>query len=349
MSFGFRSLCLARSLLAALLISSTAVSGDEGFRIAHREQVTNFFSDSELSLHLDLEASKPIKGRLQWRLSAKERTLASREVAFAVDPGKVASAQVRCQLPPVKPGVIFPLRLQAALVADLADKPSAQFEETLYLFAPNPFLDRTEWLQKLDLNLFDPEESTARALDALEVPYRRVTNLESLSELTKGVVIVGEGVAWEDYGPLGKVLLDTAMRGASVLCLSPAAAEFSLPLSVDRSAAVSGLSLRRRDVIRELDKRFSLAWEAGRPVETRELAMVVDGEKLLARAGEPGQGWPWLQISYAPGAGKFTWCGFGLIRSWDKSPTARYLLERILQTYSPEAIKSESSAIIPLN
>lgn len=325
-------------LAVAVIAVGSVARGDDAVRIVPREGITNFFGGDELKLHFEIASDEAFEGLSRWTLSAAGRTLASREAAISLRPDKPADVEVRYTLPPVKEGVIFPLLLQLTVGVPKDEKPHGEYQEPLYLFAQNPFLDRKKWLESLKLHLFDPEEATAKALDALEVPYTRITNLETLTDMDQGLVIVAEGTNWNNYGDLGKSLLAAAVRGVTVVALPPAAGK--LPASFLSDPAAARILLRRRDVIRELDKRFSLAWSVDRAVETSDLIFQFENGEMMAGAAEPGKGWPWIDVQFRKPNARFIWCGFGLLASWKESPTPRYFLARLLEVLTPEDLKS---------
>lgn len=343
------STLLDRSTALALLICRVScviglaaiAKADEPTRIVAREQPTNFFGEQEAKLTFNILAAEAFEGRVQWRLATAGRTLASREEELSLAADESQAVEVRHKLPPVKEGVVFPLELTITVVAAKNAEPAAELKTPLYLFGSNPFLDRKQWLESLQIQLFDPADTTAKAFTALEIPHTSLTNLDTLAELKTGVVIVGEGVAWEDYGDLGGSLLAAASRGVSVICLAPEEAELPLPLAASGDAAPTRISLRRRDVIREFDKRLSLVWSGDRAVELRDLSIAAD-DAITGRAAEPGSGWPWVEVQYGKPQARLVWCGFGLVRSWDESPAPRYLLLSLLETLSPDDIKPKT-------
>jgi hypothetical protein len=83
-----------------------------------------------------------------------------------------------------------------------------------------------------------------------------------------------------------------------------------------------------------LDKRLGdQAWVAGKPLVARELIVASERQALVAQFADPGGGWPWLEIGY--GKSKLVWCGLGVVRDWDQSPTPRFLLARLLESLPP--------------
>ena len=330
---------MALAVLSCVIGLAHIGEGDEPINIVAREQPTNFFGEQEVKLTFNIPAAEAFEGRVQWRLVTAGRTLASRDDALSLAAGESQAVEVRHKLPPVKEGVVFPVELTITVVAAKGVEPAAELKTPLYLFGGNPFVDRTQWLESLHIQLFDPVEATAKAFTALELPYTSVTNLDTLADLKTGVVIVGEGVAWEDYGDLGGLLLAAASRGVSVICLAPGDAELSLPLGSPGDAAPARITLRRRDVIREFDKRLALVWSADRSVELRDLSIAAHKDDILGHAAEPGSGWPWVEVQYNKPQARLVWCGFGLIRSWDESPSPRHLLLSLLETLSPDDIK----------
>lgn len=341
------SLMSGRFTALAVLISCTigplnSAEADESIQIVAREQPTNYFGEQEAKLIFDITAAEVYEGRVRWRLATAGRTLASRDEELSLAADESQAVEVRHKLPPIKEGIVFPLELTITVVAAKDAEPATELKTPLYLFAANPFVDRKQWLESLQIQLFDPMETTAKVFTALEIPHTSLTNLDTLPDLKTGVVIVGEGVAWEDYGDLGSSLLAAASRGVSVICLAPAEAELPLPLGPPGDDAPARISLRRRDVIREFDKRLSLVWSADRAVELRDLSITAENDEITGHAAEPGRGWPWVEVQYDKPQARLVWCGFGLIRSWDESPAPRYLLLNLLELLSPDDIKPKT-------
>jgi hypothetical protein len=316
-------------LLAAIPVRAADDEVGELVQITYREQITNFWAEREVKLHLVVSAREALAGELNWSLHAAGRTLISRMSAIEVAADGKAEVEIRYTLPPVKDAVIYPIELRA-WAGGMGKEPAAKLQERFYLYGPNPFADRQEWLKSLKCHLFDPENKTAEAFEKLEIPFERITNLATIEDLRDGVLILGEDVAWDDYGQLGPTLLGAAARGVNVLCLSSPQAEIALPTAKrGEPTAAQQLSFRQTDMLRDLDKRLSLHWTGEHPVVSQSLALVAENEQLLARAVAPELGWPWMEVRFPKRAGKpsvLVWCGLGLIRSWDESPTPRYAL-----------------------
>ena len=126
-------------------------------------------------------------------------------------------------------------RITAALVADGQDRSTARYEQPLWFFPAHPFAQRAEWLKDLKITLFDPAVTTAPVLKAMEIPFEETRNVAALEELKEGLLLVGEGVSFEDERALPEMLFKAAARGLPVLCLAPAKGTLPLPGADNRA------------------------------------------------------------------------------------------------------------------
>jgi hypothetical protein len=317
---------------AAMMVANQAGAGE--VKVVPRSQPTCLFGDHGVRFAYEVTGSEAFEGRFAWRISAASRTVASGEKRISLKANQSQLLEFDCTLPAVKEGVVFPLQMQVSLATD-RDTQVTELEIPLHLFADNPFADRQVWLESLQIHVFDPMGETAAALTELKVPFEELAHREMIASVEKGVVIVGEGIDWDERSELGGDLLAAAERGAFVICLAPTAGDLPLPFDVTSRPAAASLTFRRSDVIQELDKRLSLGQGAEGPGEIRGLKIVADSANVRGTAVEPGKGWPWVEARFAETGGRLTWCGFGLVRSWKTSPTPRYLLARLFERASP--------------
>jgi hypothetical protein len=137
----------------------------------------------------------------------------------------------------------------------------------------------------------------------------------------------------------------------NVLCLSGVKAEIPLPTAKrGEPTTAQQLSFRQIDVLRDLDERLSMHWTGEHAVVRQSLQLVAENDQVLARAVAPAFGWPWMEVRFSQQAGKssvLVWCGLGLIRSWEESPTPRYVLlswlEKIVEQQARKQESLESS------
>jgi hypothetical protein len=345
---------MIRALLlsAACLATFGAMTLAADVSLVARDPITNYFGEQHGKWQFELIADEDAEAIVQWRILAAGRTIVSRDDApLPLEAGKPRIIELEHQLPPVKEGVIFPLELHVSVTKAGGKEPAAEVRQPLYLFPPDPFMDQKEWLKSLNLQVFDPEDTTADALTELEVPYTRIMNLAVLEDLPSGILIVGQGIAFEDHGPLGDALLAAAVRGVSVLCLAPKSARINLPVAGNPDSHATGMTLRRRDIIQTLDKRFSSSWLPGQDVVARGLSFEVDKDEILATAVAADQGWSWVEVEYERPADapknspppRFIYCGLDLLGSWKESPTPRFLFARLLSTLSPANDKTSTT------
>jgi len=324
--------------LSLLIACSQRAIANEGelAQVVCREKVVHFFGGAKPTFHFDISANNSLSGRFSWQLTTGSRKIAFREVAVEIERGKPTTIEVQTALPPVKDGVDLALELRASLFKDGDSMPAAEWKKTLWLFPENPFTDRREWLAARRIHLFDPNGATAAALDELEIPYKNVRNLTALAEMSPGLVIVGEGASWASQRNLAPLVLEMAAKGTPVLCLAPAQGSLPLPLTTaDELSEPLQVSFRRRDIIQELDQRLDAeAWVAGQPLAARGLAVAMEHGALVGKFVEPEEGWPWLELKYSHPRARLIWCGWPIVRDWDRSPVPRYLYAKLLERLS---------------
>ena len=78
--------------------------------------------------------------------------------------------RVDVDVPEVRAGVAAEGRLQVVLL-DGNRRPLAELERPVFVFGRDPAAERKQWIEEMDLRLFDPEGATARRLDELEQRY----------------------------------------------------------------------------------------------------------------------------------------------------------------------------------
>jgi hypothetical protein len=206
----------------------------------------------------------------------------------------------------------------------------------IWIFPRDPWSDEKEALKKADIRLFDPDGKTAAALDELSVPYKAIRSAGAIGEITNGIVIVTEGISFAENRGLAAALAQAATAGACVICLAPREGLVELPgCGDDAIAKKPSLALRQNEVITEFDKRLDAdAWPDG-PAIASSWHPSADRRRIEGEWRADAQGWPWI-VAIFNGGGSLTYCGFGIVRSWEKTPAARFLLAAILKDGTAE-------------
>ena len=202
-------------VLAAILVTAAAwpeftAIADETVRIERRENWSAVFSGTEQKFTFDITSDESLNGRMTWTHSAGQRTMSRGEVPVK---GKSDTVSVKLRIPPVKEGVVLDTQLTLAVIQDGDREPVASLSKPLWLYAKNPFVDRTEWLDELKITLYDPtdDEKTTDIFDGAEIPYKTVRNVGAIESLEEGMLVVAEGVSLEDHRGLGSAM--TAVAG----------------------------------------------------------------------------------------------------------------------------------------
>lgn len=312
-------------------------------KIAFVEQWGNVFADKEYVFHVQVTAQEKFEGVLGWRFTCENRTIASREVNLAIDSGAAQAVDISLQVPQIKEGVTMASRLSLSAMRNGENTPSATADKGICIFPANAFAYRHEWLEKLNIHLFDPGKKTGDVLTAAKIPFRQVNNIDSFTGITNGMLLIGESCSFKDYRGLGEQATKVAAGGVPVLFLAPSGGEMQIAGVGDSDLPVpQSVHLKHKDVIRDMDKHLdSDSWPPdGVIVKT---SMKSRGERgIVFEAVQNADGWPWIEINFSPTNalkekavnGRLVLCGFGIVEKWDSTPVARYLLARILEHLS---------------
>jgi len=289
------------------------------------------FGDQAVEFRYIVQSDQALKGRVDWSLTLGQvRKLALQSTPIEVAAGKTAKTTLSFAPPPVKDGVILEARLIAALFVDGQDKPAVVHEKTIWIYPRNPFADRQTWLKNLQITLFDPERKTTAVLGKLKVPFAETVNVAALGELKKGIVIVGEGTSFAEYRDLSETLNRAAANGVAVLCLAPAGGVLLLP-GTEEMPVPSRIAWRKVDLLPEIDTRLQGPWPGERKVVRSSLVLKADEGQVAAVVTPGDSGWSWIEAHYATKQGRFVFCGFALVDSWEEGPAPRFLFARILE------------------
>jgi hypothetical protein len=142
--------------------------------------------------------------------------------------------------------------------------------------------------------------------------------------------MIGEGVSLSAQSNLMGVVDDLVSLGRKVVFLAPTDGYLAFPGHDDAAVAPTRITLRRSEVITELDKRLdAVQWPPdGRVIRSALLVQSRRGRVVLS-VDEAPNAWPWVDVLYS-GGGRLTVCGFAIIRQWQAGPTPRYLFAKML-------------------
>jgi hypothetical protein len=280
----------------------------------------------------------------EWQLVIGDRAVSRGNIqpVFIADAADGDHVSISLEMPPVKPGVAIAGKLNVTLHTDTSR--SATLEQPLFIFADDPFVDREQWLRELNIRLFDPNRTTQGVFEKHGIAFKQVTTAAAIDAVSDGVLIIGEGLSWNDYSGAIKAARRAAHRGRRVLCLAPS--EGDMPLyseSADEPTEISTMFAAQESVLKRFDKRFDTREWLGEPSVVSRLGLVSEKNVVLARVTDSSAAWPWLEMHWGDssaldGGGVLVVCGFGIIKYWDAGPVPRYLLSAILE---PPALNRE--------
>ena len=326
---------LRTSVAAAglVLLLAGAAAAAQRFTITPQERWSGVLAGTQLKLGYTIDAPPGFQGRLSWSLSVDERTVARGETALEGRADRQHRAAIEAKVPEVKEGVVIEARLSVALHDAGRGAALARHQRRLRIFSPQPLAGRSGWLKQLNVTLFDPQGDTAAVLRRAGVPFEQFHNPAALGELTRGVLVIGEGTSFVEHRGLPETMMRLAAGGVPVICLAPAAG--TLPMPGAEAADLPKprrVVLRRQDVIAALDKRLDAeAWPPDGRTATSTVSIVAEGQQVVGRVAKDESGWPWIEVRYPRPRGTLLICGFGMIGRWDAGPAPRYLLARMLE------------------
>ncbi|QDU92488.1 hypothetical protein [Lignipirellula cremea] len=295
---------------------------------------TAFFGGEPGKIALDVTAADLFEGTAAWSLTANRRTAARGEIAVSAGPGKPGRLVIPFAAPPVREEVRISLDLELVLT-DRAGVEVARFELPIWLFPKEPFADRGQWLESLDLHVYDPAKNTLAAFDDARIPYRYLRSLGAMESLEAGVLVIGEGVSFARERQLSAAILGAVARGVTVIVLAPENGEVRLTPEKEEAARLESLSFRRDEVLTQIDKRLSpLSWPADVSLPLARFELVARTGETLVRVDDAADSWLWVEATYA-GKGRLTVCGANVIDGWAKGPAPRYLLAGLLESLAP--------------
>ncbi|MEI8373530.1 MAG: hypothetical protein WCJ35_11950 [Planctomycetota bacterium] len=330
--------------LTCICLATTVLAGEDLKEVTFEpvEEWANVFSGAEVKLHYTARHPDGLDGRLNWSLSVNRRTIEHGQLPLMLAAAHPAEATVAFKIPEVKEGVILEAQLSVAAYATGEQKPTAQHIKTIWIFPRDPFVDRTQWLKRLKITLFDPEGKTADVFDKARIPYTFTKNISALDDLGEGLLVIGEGTVWKNYRSLGETMVKAAARGVPVLCLAPGEGALVLPGTAGAELPPpASMTLRQEDIIRELDKRLDAsAWPPKGQVTASRLTIKSDRDQVVAEASQAVNAWPWLEVGYPARKGRLLVCGFGIIRHWEATPAPRYLLSELFLRLTAEKLST---------
>jgi hypothetical protein len=315
------TICLLGLAMFLTCTASMSVAGDATLRL--QEPWANVFGGTTVVHHAVVSGEGNINGTVSWNLAADHRTLCSGDQTLDA----TGIAPLVLTIPDIKPGVVMEGLVSVAYRPEGATDASTSLTHRVWMFAPDPFGGRSEWLKSLDIHLFDPIGGTASVFEKAQIPYSPLKSVDAISQVGTGIVIVAEGLDLGKQRGLADALMHVAVSGRQILCLAPSGGSIAFPppgkdggLAVRLQFPVS-LSFRQSDVITNLDKRLDTV------LVQSALSVVAVRDSAQGQFSANGQ-WPWVEMGDEEG--RIVFCGFGLIDQWDASPAPRYLFGAIL-------------------
>lgn len=341
-NFSKRFLSVIPMYFCAVVMATYAWAADEEESVVSIQtgsQQSDFFGGQQGTLSYQFISKEPVQGKLLWQYAAGARTLARGEDTLQLAPGRPGVFELPIEFPPVREGVVFATRMVISIV-DGNNEPLATYEQPIWLFPEDPYADRRQWVEGLDIHLYDPEDATVECFEEAKIPYTRITNSNVLTEFEGAILIVGSGTSLSKNRGLTDNLMKLAQRGVRVICIAPVDGEFPWPTR-EEFPELAGMQFSSKQAIRDLDKRLSPNFDSlADPAEARNTVTLESRRgQLRVNLAEAPEGWPWWQVRF-DNDGTCILCCFDLIQHWNSSPTPRYMLAALLEKLSSETDSS---------
>lgn len=312
------------SCMFIFLVTAQSRAGEVSLQF--QEPWADVFGGTTLVFHAVVSGDGTDKGIVSWNLSVNQRTVQSGDQP----PNGSGIIPVTLSIPEIMPGIVMDGVLTLSYHVTGGSVAATSLARRVWLFSPDPFSGRIQWLKSLDIRLFDPEGGTAPVLEKAGIPFAMLKSVDAISQVDTGMVVVGECTHMDQQRGLADALMRVASAGRPVLCLAPAGGSISLEeharpelsRGTVRLQSPSSLTFRQSDVITNFDKRLDSV------VVKSALDMVSMRDTVQGQFSADGQ-WPWVEMSFGTG-GRIVFCGFGLIDQWDANPAPRYVLNAIL-------------------
>ena len=336
-----------RPLSPLLLVLFSSVLRADDVQLVPAENASTAFAGSKVTITFRVNSERPAEGRLLWSHTAQQRTLSGGEADVRQsDDGPTASFDLR--LPEVRDAVIYQTHITAEFVPRDEDSPATKLQRPLWLFPRDPLAGRAAWAEELNLQLVDSDGRTGNALRSINLPFQQLRTVNSaLPDRSPDVanrnriLLVGEGASLAK-GTLIDAAVASAQAGRKVVVLAPQDGAFFMPGIGDEDGLNTGeLRLVRQSVIKEFDKRLdSKAWPGvGNTVPSQRLQIEAVRGRVRATIDGKHKGWPWLELRYPESGGALILCGFRIVEHWDRGPTPRFLLIRILESLAASGLE----------
>jgi hypothetical protein len=313
------------SICLAMIASMPAAAADP--EIVPVEQWSNVFAGEEISQNFLLPRGIGAGQAVGWSVVVETAVIARRETAARVDADGRPVLTVQFRLPDGEPRTVLPV----SIVVVLGNREVVA--KQLWIYPRNPFDEPVPNLDPTGLVLFDPHRETADRWDDLPLKFRFEKNVDALTKVDSGVVVIGEGVSFREYRGLPRISGALARRGVKVLCLAPEVGSIALSdkeasgqQGVPAAAGLNRLILRQSDVLKDFDKRLDHAdWRGERSPVGTWLQMISKAGSISVDVSQDEGGWSWLEAEYSSG-GRIIVSGFHSIEHWDAGPAARHAL-----------------------
>ncbi len=310
-----------------------ALSCNAEIKITSVEKWCNVFSGSVVAFRFSMSADESFHGRTIWQFTSSGGIITRGERQLEIEQNDRESFEISIQIPEIKEGIILQSLLTVSVIQNNVSVPLASINKNIWVFHKDPFKNRKQFINDLNIHLYDPVKRTSNVFKKNNIPYKEIFNPDSISTIRKGLIIIGEDVSFRRHKGLPKLMLEAAANGISVLCLASADGELAIPgIGNNFLLYPDTLNFNQPHIIKLLDKRFDFnSWPPDNRIVKSTLKISEDKSHIISAKKSKEGGWPWMEVNYRNKTSCLIFCGFGIIEKWEDTPTPRYLLMSILE------------------
>ncbi|WP_182868405.1 hypothetical protein [Stieleria mannarensis] len=309
-----------------------AARADDALQFAWKSSPA-LFADQAFDYQLQLTSAQTTRGRLSWRLAMQHRTLGRGGRSVELQASETTTIDLPLRIPPLQLGIAREAKLEVSFFN--AGQELTSEVRKLWLFSRDPFAGRQQWLQQLEIALYDPAGEIGELFSRAKIPCRKVRSLDGLESIRHGVVIIAPGVSLKSKPTVGQTVRELAAGGRTVLWFAPRDGSFDLEFSAENKAP-GNLSLAGSAIVKRLDHRLDSRHWDGHDHDPIGFKFGVQRRRPQLQVAAGADGWLWFETAFDHPAGRLIVFGGDLTDRWEESPTPRYFLAAILRHVDSE-------------
>lgn len=276
------------------------------------DSTDNFYSGRENVLRL--KPLTPAIKNISWNMRYCGRTIASGEVSQT----NTSEIKIKFSIPKLNPGVIANV-----LFTCLGKTGKKLLEKQLYFFPPNPFIDRSQYLKKQKIAVWELGESgkLSKLLNSLNVPF---TQISSLSELEDNKTVLISGLDYDEFSGIQDEILQFAAKEKRKIIIMPPLSG-TIPIA---SAKCRRILFAKNSEIKKFNRKFDSEKWADVCIPQKSFKIAVFDDMMSISLEKNSKGYSYCELD--AGSSQIIICAWDIAGLAERSPTPLYLLSNLI-------------------